>query len=62
MSHPGLPRIAGMSGEFDSTKDSQSTQFEERPQILIKLIFRDLLDSKLSGLYPFDNIAIMHLS
>ena len=50
MSHPDLPRIAGMSGEFDSTKDSQSIQFEERPEIFIKLIFRDLLDSKLSGL------------
>ena len=40
-----------MSGEFDSRKDSQSTEFEGRPQIFIKLSFRELYDSKLSGLH-----------
>ena len=49
-----------MSGEFDSRKDSQSTKFEQRPQIFVKLSFRELRDSKLSGLHAFDNIAIIH--
>ena len=29
-----------MSGEFDSRKDSQSTKFEQRPRIFVKLSFR----------------------
>ena len=49
-----------MSGEFDSRKDLQSTKFEQRPQIFIKLRFRELCDSKLSGLHAFDNKAIIH--
>ena len=49
-----------MSGEFDSRKDSQSTKFEQRPQIFVKLSFRELWDSKLSGLHPFDNMTIIH--
>ena len=44
-----------MSGEFDSNKDSQSTKFEQRPQILV-----ELWDSKLSGLHAFDNMVIIH--
>ena len=51
---------ARMSGEFDSRKDSQSTKFEQRPQIFIKLSFRELCNSKLTGLYAFDNMAIIH--
>ena len=50
---------ARMSGEFDSRKDSQSTKFEQRPQIFVKLSFRKLCDSKLSGLHHFD-MAIIH--
>ena len=49
---------ARMSEEFDSRKDSHSTKFEWRPWILVKLSFRGLCDSKLSGLRPFDNMAI----
>ena len=49
-----------MSGEFDSRKDLQSAKFEQRPQIFIKLSFRELWDSKLSGLHAFDNMAIIH--
>ena len=49
-----------MSGEFDSGKDSQSTKFDQRPWIFIKLSFRELWDSKLSSLHAFDNIAIVH--
>ena len=49
-----------MSGEFDSRKDSQSTKFERRPQIFVKLSFRELCDSKLSDLHTFDNMAIIH--
>ena len=43
-----------MSGGFDLTKDSHSTKFEQRPRILVKLSFRELYDSKLSGLCIFD--------
>ena len=49
-----------MSGEFDSRKDSHPTKFEQRPQIFVKLSFRELCDSKLTGCYPFDNMAIIH--
>ena len=30
-----------MSGEFDSRKDSQSTRFERRPRIFVKVSFRE---------------------
>ena len=49
-----------MSGEFDFRKDSQSTKSEQRPQIFVKLSFRELWDSNLSGLHPFDNMPIIH--
>ena len=49
-----------MSGEFDSRKDFQSTKFERRPPIFVKLSFRELRDSKLSGLHAFDNMVIIH--
>ena len=49
-----------MSGEIDSRKDSHSTKFKWRPQTFIKLSFRELCDSKLSSLHPFDNMAIIH--
>ena len=48
-----------MPGEFDSRKDSQSTKFERMPRIFVKLSFRELRDSKLSGLHPFD-MTIIH--
>ena len=47
-----------MSGEFNSRKDSHSTKLEQRPQTLVKLIFKELCDSKLFGLSLFDNMAI----
>ena len=31
-----------------------------RLQIFVKLSFRELYNSKLSGLHPFDNMAIIH--
>ena len=49
-----------MSGEFDSRKDSHLTKFKQKLQILVKLSFRELCDSKLSGLHPFDNMAKIH--
>ena len=49
-----------MSGEFDSRKGSHSKKLERMPQIFVKLSFRELSDSKLSGLNPFDNMAIIH--
>ena len=48
-----------MSGEFDSRKDSQPTKFEQRSQIFVKLSFRELCESKLSGLNAFDNMAVI---
>ena len=51
---------ARISGEFDSRKDSQSTKFEQRPQIFVKLSLRELCGSKLSGLHAFDNMVIIH--
>ena len=50
---------ARISGEFDLRKDSQSIKFERRPRIFVKLSFRELCDSKLSGLHAFD-MAIIH--
>ena len=49
---------ARMSGDFDSRKDSHLTEFKQKPSILVKLSFRELCDSKVSGLCPFDNMAI----
>ena len=50
-----------MSGEFDSRKDSQSTKFERRSQILVELSFREMCDLKLFGLHPFDNMVIIYI-
>ena len=41
-----------MSGEFDPRKDSYSTILEQRPLIFLKLSFRELYGSELSGLHP----------
>ena len=49
-----------MLGEFDSRKDSQSTKFEGKPQVVVKLSFRELCHSKLSGLHALDKMAIIH--
>ena len=49
-----------MSGHFDSRKDSQSPKLEQRPQIFVKLSFKELCNSKLSDLHAFDNMAIIH--
>ena len=48
-----------MSGELDTKKDSHSTKFERRPQIFLKLSFKELCDLKLSGLHPLNNMAII---
>ena len=48
---------AWMSGEFDSRKDSDLIKFERRPQILVKLSFRELCDSKLLDSGAFDNMT-----
>ena len=47
-----------MSREFVSRKDPHSTKFEQKPQIYIKLSFRELRNSNLSGLHSFDNMTI----
>ena len=49
-----------MLGELDSRKDSQSAKFEGSPEIFLKLSFRELCDSKLSCLHPFDNMVTIH--
>ena len=51
---------ARMSREFESRKDSCSTKFEQKPQIFVKLSFKEFCDSNLSGLHPFDNMTINH--
>ena len=58
--HPSLSHRARLSGEFDSRKELHSTKLERRPQIFVKLSFGEFCGSKLSGLHPFDNMAIMH--
>ena len=50
---------ARMPREFDSRKDSHSTQLEQGPWIFVKLSFRELCGSKLSGLHAFDDMAII---
>ena len=47
-----------MPGDFDSRKDSHFRKLEGRPRIFVKLSFRELCGSELSGLHPFDNMAI----
>ena len=63
MSHtePGEFEIqdSRLSGEFDSSKDFQSTSFDRRPQIFVKLTFTELCDSKLTGLHAFDSMGII---
>ena len=49
-----------MSQDFDSRTDSQSTKLEQRSQIFVKLSFRYLCNSNLSGAHAFDNVAIIH--
>ena len=48
-----------MSGKFYSRKDLQSTKFELRPRILVKLSFREFCNSRLSGLHAFDKMAVI---
>ena len=47
-----------MAGEFDPRKGSHPTKFERKPRIMVKLSVRELCDSNLSSLCPFDNVAI----
>ena len=49
-----------ISGELDSQKYLQPTKIEQRPWIFAKPSFRELWNSKLSGLHAFDNMAITH--
>ena len=49
-----------MSRKIDSRKNSHSTKFEHSCQIFVKLSFRDLCDSKLSGVHHFDKMDKIH--
>ena len=49
-----------MSGDFDLRKDPQLIKFGQKLRILVKLSLRELCDSKLFGLHPFNNMAIIH--
>ena len=49
-----------MSQVFDSRKEAHSTKLEHRPQIIVKVSFRELCGSQLSSLDPFYNIVIIH--
>ena len=44
--------------EFDPRKDLLSIKLEQRPQIFVKLSFRELCGSKLTGSHPFDMTII----
>ena len=52
-----VSRKARLSGEFNSRKDSQPIELEQRSRILVKL-FRELCNSKFYGLHTFGKIAI----
>ena len=43
---------------IDKEGDLQSTKFKQRPQIFVELSFRELCDSKLSGLHAFDVLSL----
>ena len=59
LSHLGLSRIEQECQEsLIRGKIHNQQKFEGRPQIFIKQSFRELCDSKLSGLHAFDNMAI----
>ena len=47
-----------MSAGFDLRKNSQSTKFEQRPQIFVRLSLRELWDF---DLHPFNDMTIIHL-
>ena len=47
-----------MSGQLDSREDSHPTKYKQKSRILLNQSFRELYDSKLSGLHNFDNMAI----
>ena len=49
-----------MSGELDSREDSHLIKLGGKPQIFVKLSFRELCGSKLFGLHPFDNMTMIH--
>ena len=49
-----------MSGEFDSRQDSNSAKWERMPQIFVKLSFRELCGSNLSGVHSFHNMTIIN--
>ena len=57
LSHPGWSHIEQACQE---SLIHGKIQNQQRPQIFVKLSFRELYDSKLSGLHPFDNMAIIH--
>ena len=48
----------GKSVKTETTrKDSHPTKLKRRPRILMKLSFRELCDSRLSGLNNFDTMV-----
>ena len=60
LSHPSLCHIVQIKNvrRFDSRKDLHSIKFKRRPRILLKLSFRELFVSNLSGLRAFDLMVI----
>ena len=53
-----LSHKARISLEFDSRKDSHLTKLRQRPRKLVKLSFKELCDSKISGFRTFDIMGI----
>ena len=61
LSHPGLSHIEQECQEsLIQGKIQAKEKFKQRPQIFVKLSLRELCDLKLSGLHPFDSMAIIH--
>ena len=60
LSHPGLSHIEQECQESLIQGKIQSAKFEQKPEIFVKLSFKELRDSKLSGLHAFDIMTIIH--
>ena len=59
--HPGLPCIEQECQEsLIPGKINNQQNLNKGLKRFVKLSFRELRDSKLSGLHPFDNMAIIH--
>ena len=59
-SHPSLCHIEQECQGSLIQDITQSNKLKSMPWIFVKLSFRELCDSNLYGLHPFDNMALIH--